>query len=105
MENKEKSVNQILIEKVENGFVIRFQRTVNRQVSLFGGSGDSSDNCRWYVAANEEEVSKVLAERLPILKTSIEIEEEIRESERLKIESEQEESEYDEDLEEDGKYR
>jgi len=105
MENKEKSVNQILIEKVENGFVIRFQRTVNRQVSLFGGSGDSSDNCRWYVAADKCGVATILVNKLPILKTSIEIEEEIKEAERLKIESEQEESEYDEDLDEDGKYR
>jgi len=101
MENKEKSVNQILIEKVENGFVIRSQRTVNRRVSLFGGSGDSSDNCRWYVAANESEVNKVLAKQLPTLKTSISIEEEIRKEEEEKAALE-ESKEDEEDLDEDG---
>jgi hypothetical protein len=80
--NNEKSVNQILIEKVENGFVIRSQRTVRTTgIRLFGGSGDSSDNCRWYIAANEGEVNKVLSEQLPTLKTSIDIEEEIRKKE------------------------
>jgi len=88
-----KATNQILIEKVENGFIIRSQRTVNRKVSLFGGTGDSSDNCRWYVAANDKEVMEVLRKQLSTLKTSIEIEEELKKEEEKELEAADKEKE------------
>ena len=84
------SLNQILIEKVENGFVIRVQRTVPTPRSLF--SRESSDNCKWYVASTVDEAAKLLRDKLPNLKTSIEIEEE--------EEAKREAAEEDEDKEE-----